>query len=73
MEQPHLPRRCVVIEDSGIGLKAAKAAKMACCVTTSTYTVDEDFTGANLVVPELGEPGKDGPCVTLADLEKLMS
>ena len=28
--------QCVVIEDSGIGLQAAKAAGMACCVTMST-------------------------------------
>ena len=60
-----------MIEDSGIGLKAAKAANMACCVTTSTYTGSEDFTGADLLVPELGEPDKE-ICVTLADLEKLI-
>ena len=43
------PTRCVVLEDSGIGNKAAKAAGMACCVTISTYTGDEDFTGADKV------------------------
>ena len=62
---------CVVIEDSGIGCKAAKAAEMACLVTTSTYTADEDFTGADRIVPELGEPGSD-VCVTLADLRALL-
>lgn len=66
--------RCVVVEDSGIGLKAAKAAAMACCVTTSTYTTGE-FDAldvrADLLVPELGEPGSD-TCVTLADLRKLL-
>ena len=62
---------CVVIEDSGIGCKAAKAAEMACLVTTSTYTLDEDFSGADRIVPELGEPGRE-VCVTLADLRALL-
>ena len=48
---------CVVIEDSGIGLAAAKAAAMACCVTMSTYTSGEDFSAADLVVPELESAG----------------
>ena len=62
---------CVVIEDSGIGNKAAKAAGMTCLVTTSTYTAEEDFTGADRIVPELGEPGSP-VCVTLDDLRSLL-
>merc|ERR1712146_633698 len=62
---------CVVIEDSGIGNRAAKAAGMACLVTTSTYTAEEDFTGADRIVPELGEQGSSA-CVTLADLRALL-
>lgn len=62
---------CLVVEDSGIGNQAAKAAGMTCLVTTSTYTVDEDFTGADRVVPALGEPG-DEECVTLADMRALL-
>lgn len=62
---------CVVIEDSGIGNRAAKAAEMACLVTTSTYTVDEDFTGADRIVPELGEPGGE-VCITLEELRALL-
>ncbi len=50
---------CVVVEDSGIGLAAAKAAGMACCVTMSTYTSGEDFSAADLVVPELESAGVD--------------
>ena len=60
---------CVVVEDSGIGNRAAKAAEMACLVTMSTYTADEDFAGADRVVTELGE---DGP-IRLADLRALLS
>jgi HAD superfamily hydrolase (TIGR01509 family) len=49
-------RDCVVIEDSRQGLLAAKAAGMWCVITTNGYTASEDFAGADLVVPELGDP-----------------
>ncbi len=55
------PTRCVVIEDSRIGLLAAKAAGMHCLVTRSTYTVDEDFSTADAVVDSLD----DGPLGTI--------
>jgi HAD superfamily hydrolase (TIGR01509 family) len=50
------PRRCVVIEDSHNGLVAARAAGMACVVTASGYTRDEDFSTADLVLTCLGDP-----------------
>jgi HAD superfamily hydrolase (TIGR01509 family) len=61
--------QCVVIEDSRNGLLAAKGAGLPCLITTSTYTVDEDFSEADRVVPELG----DAPNInaTLADLGEL--
>lgn len=61
--------QCVVIEDSRNGLLAAKGAGLPTLITTSTYTVDEDFTEADRVVPELG----DEPTIniTLADLGEL--
>lgn len=65
------PRRCVVVEDSSNGLRAAKAAGMACLVTVSSYTADEDFSLADRVVPDLGDP--PGPAVRLADLEALLA
>lgn len=52
------PAGCVVIEDSHIGLTAAKAAGMKCIVTMSPYTRSEDFSGADRVVPDL-ESGID--------------
>ena len=52
---------CVVIEDSRNGMLAALGADLPVFITTSTYTVDEDFTGALGVVPELG----DEPNVTI--------
>jgi len=47
---------CVVIEDNRNGLLAAKGAGAYCVVTTNAYTQDEDFTEADLVVSELGDP-----------------
>ena len=60
---------CMVIEDSRNGLLAALGAGLPTLVTTSTYTVDADFSGAVKVVPELGdEPNVN---VRLADLGEL--
>jgi HAD superfamily hydrolase (TIGR01509 family) len=60
---------CVVIEDSRNGLLAAKGAGLPTLITTSTYTVDEDFAEAERVVPELGdEPNVN---ITLGDLAEL--
>ena len=50
------PARCVVVEDSRNGFLAARAAGMHCIVTTNGYTEHEDFSEADLVVGELGEP-----------------
>lgn len=50
------PAECVVIEDNRNGLLAAKGAGMYCVVTTNGYTEDEDFSEADLVVSELGDP-----------------
>ena len=50
------PTECVVVEDNRNGLLAAKGAGMYCIVTTNSYTEDEDFRGADLVVSELGDP-----------------
>ena len=59
----------MVVEDSRNGLLAAMGAGLPTLITTSTYTVDEDFTGAAKVVPELGEAPNVN--VTLADLGAL--
>eukprot|EP01036_Dinobryon_divergens_P025032 gene25032-33542_t len=54
------PSRCWVVEDSEIGLKAAKAAGMKCVVTKSIYTKEENFQGADVIVDNL-DKGLDGP------------
>ncbi len=48
----------LVVEDSANGLKAARAAGLRTLVTVSSYTADEDFSGASLVVTSLGDPGE---------------
>ncbi|KAL4193474.1 hypothetical protein AMTRI_Chr06g199570 [Amborella trichopoda] len=50
------PSRCVVVEDSAIGLAAAKAAGMKCIVTKSGYTAEEDFLSADAVFDCIGDP-----------------
>jgi HAD superfamily hydrolase (TIGR01509 family) len=62
------PVRTVVVEDTRVGLLAAKAAGMICVVTTSPYTRGEDFTGADMVVADL-----EAGAVTLETLRRLTS
>ena len=49
------PQDVVVVEDSANGLRAALGAGLRTIVTVSSYTADEDFTGASLVVSSLGD------------------
>lgn len=77
-------REAVAIEDSNQGLRAARAAGIATVVTVSSYTAEEDFTGASMVVSDLGEPSAPmrviadpagrgwAGTVTLPDLAKLV-
>jgi beta-phosphoglucomutase-like phosphatase (HAD superfamily) len=58
----------VVVEDSRIGLQAAKSAGMTCVVTKSSYTGVEDFSGADAVHDSLDAGG-----VTLAGLSELLA
>ncbi len=54
------PTACLAIEDTGLGLQAARAAGLATLITVSRYSGEDDFTGALAVVEALGEP--DAPC-----------
>ncbi|KAE8123991.1 hypothetical protein FH972_018903 [Carpinus fangiana] len=53
------PSSCVVVEDSAIGLAAAKAAGMKCIITKSGYTADEDFLNADAVFDFIGDPPEE--------------
>eukprot|EP00898_Chlorokybus_atmophyticus_P004484 jgi/Chlat1/5036/Chrsp329S04917 len=48
------PASCVVVEDSLIGLQAAKGAGMRCVITYTSSTRNQDFSPADLVLPEIG-------------------
>lgn len=51
------PTACIAIEDSAIGLQAARSAGITVVVVTVTnYTREQDLTAAKLVVEDLGEP-----------------
>ncbi|GEK23232.1 HAD-IA family hydrolase [Cellulomonas xylanilytica] len=60
------PQEVVVVEDSANGLRAALGAGLRTVVTVSSYTADEDFTGASLVVTSLGDL-PDHPATVLDD------
>lgn len=57
------PGRCLAIEDSANGVRAARAAGIPVLAAASAYTGDDDFTGALAVLDCLGEP--DLPCRAL--------
>ncbi len=72
----HSPAECLVIEDSAVGLRAARGAGLATVITVNDYTADEDFTGAIAVLSDLGEPDApaqrlDAPGPVVADLATL--
>lgn len=47
------PGRCLVIEDSMVGLNAALGAGMRCIITYTTSTADQTFPGATAVLESL--------------------
>ncbi|KAI0556839.1 HAD-like hydrolase family protein [Gracilaria domingensis] len=61
------PSNVCVIEDSYIGVQAARAAGMPVVVTKSTYTKDEDFSDAQKVLNSL-----DDPVTTLENLTQMV-
>ena len=65
------PTQCIVVEDSRNGFLAAQAAGMHCIVTNNGYTEQEDFSHADLVVSELGDPPEIQ--VTIETLKKIIS
>jgi len=54
---------CLAFEDSENGLQAALGAGLQTVITVNDYTRDHDFTGATLVLDQLGETGQ--PCTVL--------
>jgi len=52
------PAQCLAFEDSHNGLLSSAGAGLATVVTVNNYTRDHDFSGAALVLDNLGEPGQ---------------
>ena len=48
--------QCIAIEDSENGIKASLAAGLDTIVTVNDYTRSQDFSGARLLLSDLGEP-----------------
>lgn len=65
------PERCMVIEDSLIGLEAALGAGMNCVITYTESTESQNFAGSLRVYPELGDNGNVQ--VRASELLQLMS
>ena len=52
------PNQCLAFEDSELGLRSSLGAGLKTIVTVNPYTTGQDFSGAALVVDNLGEPAQ---------------
>lgn len=52
------PEHAVAVEDSANGVRAAVGARLWTLVTPSFWTRGDDFSGASLELPELGDPDR---------------
>lgn len=50
-------QNCLVVEDSVIGLQAAKGAGMSCIITYTPSTANQDFSDAIATYPDLSNVG----------------
>jgi HAD superfamily hydrolase (TIGR01509 family) len=60
------PADCAVLEDSANGVRAAKAAELVTIAVPSRWTVEQDLSAADLVVPAL-----DALASPLAEIQSL--
>jgi 2-phosphoglycolate phosphatase len=51
--------QAMALEDSAIGVQSAKGAGLFALATPSPWTRNEDFSGADLVLPSLAAPDRD--------------
>ena len=58
------PEQCMAFEDSYNGIRSSSQARLTTLVTTNGYTAEDDFTGAAIVLDEMGEP--DAPFTVLS-------
>ncbi|MBF6056857.1 HAD family hydrolase [Thiomicrorhabdus heinhorstiae] len=50
------PEECIAFEDSDNGIKSSAAANVKTIITINEYTKDDDFSKADLVLDQMGEP-----------------
>lgn len=50
------PSECIAFEDSGNGIKSSMGASLNTIITINDYTTEHDFTGASIVLDQMGEP-----------------
>lgn len=55
---------CLAFEDSGNGILSSHAADLRTIVTINDYTTSHDFSAADLVLDQFGEP--DSPCEVIS-------
>ncbi|PCI13280.1 MAG: hypothetical protein COB71_06635 [Thiotrichales bacterium] len=55
--------QCIAFEDSRNGILSSQAAKLKTIITVNGYTREDDFSGAVVVLDQMGEP--DAPCKVL--------
>ena len=58
------PADCIAFEDSRNGILSSQGAGLKTIITVNGYTADDDFTGAAIVLDQMGEP--DQPFTVLA-------
>ena len=61
---------CLAFEDSENGLRSSLGAGLKTLVTVNDYTLDHDFTGAAVVLSDLGDPGEPNQRIAGPDLEQ---
>ncbi len=65
LEQMKLkPESCLAFEDSENGIRASRGAGLKTLITINDYTRNHDFSGAAVVLTDLGEP--DAPATALS-------
>ncbi len=56
-------QQCIAFEDSRNGILSSQGAGLKTIITVNGYTRDDDFSGAVVVLDQMGEP--DAPCQVL--------
>jgi len=52
------PQDCIAFEDSINGIRSSGGANLKTIITINDYTRDHDFSGASIVLDQMGEPGR---------------